>query len=673
MQNKKHIVLVSSVGILALISGVVIGMQVATSASGSLSTTNDLGTVVNQNLYDSKADVYINGGPANNCDSGLPDGDYYFQVTDPSGSPLLSTDDITKREVAVSGGVITGNANAGDHAYGTQTGPCSMTTIQIIPYNDTPNPAGEYKVWITPVGKYDTNLSGTFGFINNESKTDNFKVKLENAAEIHGMKFHDLNANGVKDQGEEGLAGWTIVLTLPDQSTEEVVTGQDGTYEFTNLVPGDYIVCEMILDDNDPQTPPWVQTAPAANNGCYLITLVKGDNKIDNDFGNIQTAEIHGMKFHDKDADGVKDQGEEGLEGWTIVLTLPDQSTQEDVTDQSGNYAFIGLLPGEYTVCEVILDDNNVNTPPWVQTAPTDNNGCYVITLLEGNNITDKDFGNIQTAEIHGKKFYDANANGIDDNELGIANWQIDLSGTAINNNPVSESTNTNGSGEFWFMDLLPSLPNSNSYLVQEIIPPNSTWVATTPTSVNQAVVEGQVVTGIKFGNLCLGAGGGKTLGFWSNKNGQTQMNDGGTMVPELALLSGLNLRNAAGAHFNPATYSSFRTWLLGASATNMSYMLSAQLAAMKLNVEAGFVTGSSLVYAPGLLPFAPITGLSGTGFISINNLMTAANTELGLHGTVLAGSPYRSYQEALKNALDQANNNLNFVQSTPCPVVYPV
>jgi len=55
-------------------------------------------------------------------------------------------------------------------------------------------------------------------------------------------------------------------------------------------------------------------------------------------------------------------------------------------------------------------------------------------------------------------------------------------------------------------------------------------------------------------------------------------------------------------------------------------------------------------------------------GFISINDLLAAANTELGLHGLVPAGNPNRDYQEALKNALDDANNDKNFVQPTPCP-----
>ena len=125
-----------------------------------------------------------------------------------------------------------------------------------------------------------------------------------------------------------------------------------------------------------------------------------------------------------------------------------------------------------------------------------------------------------------------------------------------------------------------------------------------------------------------------------------------------------LNLRDAAGNNFDPATYTAFRTWLLGASATNMAYMLSAQLTAMELNVLNGKVSGGAIIYAPG-------TG--GTSdFKTVCQVMTLANTELGLHGSVLSGSPYRTYQEALKNALDRANNDQNFVQGSAgqCGVV---
>jgi hypothetical protein len=159
-------------------------------------------------------------------------------------------------------------------------------------------------------------------------------------------------------------------------------------------------------------------------------------------------------------------------------------------------------------------------------------------------------------------------------------------------------------------------------------------------------------VSGLYFGNVCTGAAGGLTLGFWSNKNGQKLFGS-----DDLALM-------ANGSDFDPASYTAFRNWLLNAKATNMAYMLSAQLAAMELNVLNGKVSGGSLVYAPGA------TGANSSGFISITNLMAEANTELGLHGLTKSGSPYRAYQEALKTALDRANNNLNFVQSGPgsCP-----
>ena len=171
---------------------------------------------------------------------------------------------------------------------------------------------------------------------------------------------------------------------------------------------------------------------------------------------------------------------------------------------------------------------------------------------------------------------------------------------------------------------------------------------------------------------MCLGAGGGLTLGFWSNKNGQALVtsNTGNVSVcgaplpaSDLAWLVSLNLRDGAGNNFDPATYAAFRTWILSATATNMAYMLSAQLAAMELNVLNGKVNGSAIVYAPG-------TG--GSDFKTVCQLMTLANTELGLHGSVLSGSPFRTYQEALKNALDRANNDQNFVQGSAgqCGVV---
>lgn len=259
---------------------------------------------------------------------------------------------------------------------------------------------------------------------------------------------------------------------------------------------------------------------------------------------------------------------------------------------------------------------------------------------------------------VSGAKFYDTNTNGVwDQGEPGIAGWKVRLTGAT-----VDEYALTDGNGEFSF-DVDPG-----SYAVGEVFPPApATWVPTTDTSFDASVDEGENFVGPDFGNVCLGCnGGGHTLGYWSNKNGQATLTTYG-MGSALSALSGLNLVGGAGAAFNPTTYAPLRTWLLNATATNMAYMLSAQLAAMKLNVLTEFVDGDALVYAPG------VPGANTAGFISISDLMKAANDELGLHPNTPAGDPNRSIQETIKNALDDANNNKNFVCPGPClPIVYP-
>jgi hypothetical protein len=128
-------------------------------------------------------------------------------------------------------------------------------------------------------------------------------------------------------------------------------------------------------------------------------------------------------------------------------------------------------------------------------------------------------------------------------------------------------------------------------------------------------------------------------------------MNDGGTLTPELALLSGSNLRNGSGANSDPSTYAQFRSWLLNATATNMAYMLSAQTGGDGVKRRGGIRKRG----LPHPLPRCherqrerfrererdPVGGEYGAWCPWINDF----------------GKPYRSYQEALKNCLDDANN----------------
>ena len=252
--------------------------------------------------------------------------------------------------------------------------------------------------------------------------------------------------------------------------------------------------------------------------------------------------------------------------------------------------------------------------------------------------------------EINGIKWYDLDTDGVKDaTEVVIVGWRVDSSA------PSTAYTDVNG------VYHLLGVANTQ-YTITEVFP-NVTWLPTTPTSGIVTTDNTGTAAGPDFGNVCLGAGGGMTLGFWSNKNGQKLFE-----ADDLALMVSLNLRNGAGADFNPASYAQFRNWLLSPNATSMAYMLSAQLAAMELNVLNGKVNGSALIYAPGT------TSANGAGFATVNAIMAEANTSLGTYGFTPAGHAERAHQEALKNALDNANNNKNFVQAGPeaCPFVTP-
>jgi hypothetical protein len=241
-------------------------------------------------------------------------------------------------------------------------------------------------------------------------------------------------------------------------------------------------------------------------------------------------------------------------------------------------------------------------------------------------------------------KFYDANADGVFNNtDTVLEGWKINVSFAGV----TSQAYTT-------YEDSI-ALPGV--YTVTELMPTETNWKPTTLTTQQGTVVIGQS-TLLQFGNLCLGVGGGKTLGFWSNQNGRAEFG-----ADDLAVMVSLNLRNANGTMFDPASYASFRPWLLGATASNMAYMLSAQLAAMQLNVLNGKVSGSSLIYAPG-------TGLSASGYATVSAVMAAANASLGTDGLTVSAGDARTLQEALKNALDNANNNTNFVQpdASTCP-----
>ena len=249
---------------LVLISGSITPSAQAQPVRGAIFTTLSDGSAVNANQFESKCAVYLDGGPGPNAPAraaGLPDGDYYFQVTDPSGKQLLNTDPVSNRRFTVANGVIVAYTGTGGpvHPTGIDRDHAELGAITIrvsdatcpIDFAETPNNGGAYKVWATPVADFvglATNVDnecgrGCFhGFVPSKSKTDNFKAKSGAATFCLTVQKQFLESNGEFGPKEN----WPIYVMDPLQVSNTYYTDISGQVQVCGLTPGMYQVAESL-------------------------------------------------------------------------------------------------------------------------------------------------------------------------------------------------------------------------------------------------------------------------------------------------------------------------------------------------------------------------------------------------------------------------------------------
>lgn len=334
------------------------------------------------------------------------------------------------------------------------------------------------------------------------------------ASDVTGTIYADDNRDGIRNNGENGIAGWTVFLDANKDGAlntgeASAVTNKDGDYTLHAPGAGNIRVAEIVPAG-------WIATSPASRD-----VVVPASGSVRADFFAFSGGEIEGTVWNDLNQDGTRDSSDVGQAGWTVYLDLNksrtlDASEPQTITDSNGYYLFTELPPNDYEVTEVLPAGWQISDPyDWKQT----------VGVTRQTRAT-QDFANFSTTNgsIQGLAFNDLNANGVRDVdtagdfiEPGLEGWTIFLD---TNNNRILDggelSVVTNASGEYLFLSL-----TAGDYEVTEQLPDG--WDVSPGSDLRQtvAVNGGEVAVAGDFANFTV-LNGAVSGTMWNdlNRNG---------------------------------------------------------------------------------------------------------------------------------------------------------
>jgi hypothetical protein len=284
---------------------------------------------------------------------------------------------------------------------------------------------------------------------------------------LEGRLFCDENDNSV-DDAEPGVGGVTVTLFAADGLTvlATTTTAADGSYAFTGLAAGDYVVGfptsvdgKVLVDANQGGDDTVDSDASQTTGKTGPVTVVAGQTTKDVDAGveDPGTAALSGRVFCDEN-DNDADDAEPGVGGVTVRLISGGMVIATTTTAADGSYSFTGLDAGSYTVefdaattgGKVLVGkdlggDDTIDSDADQTTGRTD-----AITLAIGETKTDIDAGveDPRTGAIGDRVWIDANGNGQQDlGEDGKSGVTVQL----IAGGMVIATTTTGANGEYLF------------------------------------------------------------------------------------------------------------------------------------------------------------------------------------------------------------------------------
>jgi protocatechuate 3,4-dioxygenase beta subunit len=343
---------------------------------------------------------------------------------------------------------------------------------------------------------------------------------------IGDFVFFDVNANGIQDANESGVADQVVnLLDGNGNFLKSATTDGTGHYLFTNLAAGSYIVEFVTSPAGWTFSPPHQGSDPALDSDVTsstdgtgrtdVINLAACECDLDVDAGltkgiPVKKAQLGDFVWHDVNCDGIQQSNEAGIQGVTVnLLDSNGVVVATTTTDANGKYIFTDLTAGVYSVAFVApagytFSPTDVGNDDTVDSDANQTTGhTNTVTLADGDINTTVDAGLCAVAAIGDFVWHDLNCNGIQDagepGVQGVTVMLLDANGNVV----ATQQTDVNG--HYLFSNLDPG-----NYSVKFTAPAGFTFSPANQGANDNIDSDANQVTGV--------------TGIYTLKDGQTDL-----------------------------------------------------------------------------------------------------------------------------------------------------
>jgi large repetitive protein len=359
-------------------------------------------------------------------------------------------------------------------------------------FNDGRDTAGPVNGGGTP-GNSTTNDAISAIVLNAGAQSPNNNFGELPVAPITGTVYIDRNGDNALTAVDPGrIAGVTLQLfqgtTCTGTPVATTVTDSNGNYSFSGASTGfTYTICET-----QPAGYGNGNANGTAGSNQITITNLPSTGSANNNFGELAGSILGGV-YLDANNDGTRQPADQGISGVTVTLTGTDVNgaavTRTATTDANGNYSFVDLIAGNFSVTEQAaqpaapgsgaptingrttagtIGGTSTGTATPVSASPS---AVNAIVLPAAGNSVNNNFGEILPVSLSGTVYLDPNNNGVQNpGEAGISGVSIRITGTDDTGAAVDRTVVTGANGTYAAADLRPG-----TYTVSEPTQPPGT------------------------------------------------------------------------------------------------------------------------------------------------------------------------------------------------------